>query len=78
MHFRRLLHIIDEGFSERFQPSDEIGIAPPLGGELDSFELRFCFAYSLTSGFQINGKVLVCSVHAGVSEPMSDGGKVDA
>jgi hypothetical protein len=32
---------------------------------------------ALTSGFQINGKVLVCSVHAGVSGLVSDGDKVD-
>jgi hypothetical protein len=60
--------------SERFQPSDEIGIVTPLCRASDSFDLRFCFPY----GFQINGKVLVRSVHAGVPEPVSDGAEVDA
>jgi hypothetical protein len=42
--------------SERFQPSDEIGIVTPLSGAPDSFELRLCFPYSFAFGFQINGK----------------------
>src|SRR3984893_8661898 len=47
-------------------------------GAPDFFELRFCFCYSFALGFQINGKVLVRSVHAGVPKPVSNGAEVDA
>src|ERR1700730_1746452 len=64
--------------SERFQPRDEIGIVTPLPGVQVPYDLRFCFCDGLAFGFQINGKVLVCGVHAGVPKPVSDGAEVDA
>jgi hypothetical protein len=50
----------------------------PLSKAPDTFELRFCFSYSFALGFQVNGKVSVCSIHAGVPEPVSNGAEVDA
>ena len=64
--------------SERFQPSDEVGIVTPLSGAPDTFELRFCFPYSFAFGFQVNGKVFVRSIHADVPEPVNNGAEVDA
>jgi hypothetical protein len=64
--------------SERFQPCDQIGIATPFRGVPVSYDLRFCFCYGLAFCFQINGKVLVRRVNAGVSKPVSDGAEVNA
>jgi hypothetical protein len=64
--------------SERLQPGNEIGIATPLRGSWDSFKPGFCFRYCRTSGFEINREILVCGVQTGVSQPVSNGGKVDA
>jgi hypothetical protein len=47
--------------SERFQPSDDIGIGTPVSGASDSFELRFCFSYGFAFVFQIHGKPNRCS-----------------
>ena len=57
---------------------DELGIATPFCGVPDSHYLRFCFYNGFAFGFQINGKILVRSVHAGVSKPVGDCAKVDA
>src|SRR5258707_11809684 len=64
--------------SERLQPSNEIGIATPPRGLWDSLKPGFCFRYRRTSSFEINREILVCSVQTGVSQPVSNGGKVDA
>ena len=50
----------------------------PLSGAPGFFEVRFRFCYSFALGFEINGKVLVRSVHASMSKPVSDGAEVDA
>ena len=74
LHYSTLL----TGGLERFPPCDELGIATPFCGVPDSTIFGFAFCNGFAFGFQINGKILVRSVYAGVSKPVGDCAKVDA